>query len=285
MIKPHVRRALTLVLLAVVLGVTCTFLGRWQWNRHVARDEQIRLIEDNYTGAPVALDHVLASADEPLPADAEWRQATVTGRYDATATVLLRNRPIDGSAGYHVLVPFVIARGGQPGAVLVIDRGWVPQGRNGVDVSGVPTPPTGTVTVTVRLHPGEPSSARSAPPGQVQAISIGQVLEAGAATPAAGSPGAYRAYGEVASELPAATQALGTLPLPSTDPGSHLSYALQWWTFALGSLVGFTAMARRELREGTDAERDIRPAPKPERRRRSPSAEDEEDALIDSQLG
>jgi cytochrome oxidase assembly protein ShyY1 len=285
MIKPHVRRALTLLLLAVVLGVTCTFLGRWQWNRHVARDEQIRIVEDNYSGAPVALDHVLASPDLALPADAEWRQATVTGRYDANATVLLRNRPIDGEPGYHVLVPFVVAAGGRPGVVLVVDRGWVPLGKNGVDVTGVATPPTGTVALTVRLHPGEPASTRSAPPRQVQDIAIGQILAAGGMTTATGSPRAYQAYGDVASEAPAPAQALGTLPLPSTDPGSHLSYAFQWWTFALGSLVGFTAMARRELREGADVERSVERAPKPERRRRSPSAEDEEDALIDSQLG
>jgi cytochrome oxidase assembly protein ShyY1 len=55
MMKPRVRRAVSLLLLAVALSVTCTFLGRWQWNRHVARDAQIRLIEDNYSAAPVPL--------------------------------------------------------------------------------------------------------------------------------------------------------------------------------------------------------------------------------------
>jgi cytochrome oxidase assembly protein ShyY1 len=266
MMKPRVRRAVSLLLLAVALSVTCTFLGRWQWNRHVARDAQIRLIEDNYSAAPVPLAALVATPDRTLPADAAWRQVTVTGRYEADATVLLRNRPIGGMAGYHVLLPLVVADGGEPGAVLVVDRGWVPTGENGVDVTGVPTPPTGIVTVTVRLRPDEAASPRSAPVGQVQA---------------AGSPGAYRAYGEVAAEDPAPDHALGTLPAPSTDPGSHLSYAFQWWTFALGSLVGFTAMARRELQDGSAAG----PTVRPERRRRSPSAADEEDALVDSQLG
>ena len=279
--KPHVRRAVSLLLLAVALSVTCTFLGRWQWNRHVARDAQIRLIEDNYSAEPVQLAALAATPDRTLPADAAWRQVTVTGRYEADATVLLRNRPIGGMAGYHVLVPLVVAEGGERGAVLVVDRGWVPTGENGVDVTSAPAPPTGTVTVTVRLRPDEAASPRSAPAGQVQAISVAQVLAAGDAVPATGSPGAYRAYGEVAAEGPAPDHALGTLPAPSTDPGSHLSYAFQWWTFALGSLVGFTVMARRELQDGSAAG----PTVRPERRRRSPSAEDEEDALVDSQLG
>jgi len=281
MMTPHVRRAVSLLLLAVALSVTCTFLGRWQWNRHVARDAQIRLVEDNYSAAPVPLAALVATPGETLPGDAVWRQATVTGRYEAEATVLLRNRPIGGMAGYHVLVPLVVADGGEAGAVLVVDRGWVPTGENGTEVTHVPPPPAGLVSVTVRLRRDEAPSPRSAPAGQVQAISVAQVLEAGDAVPGADSPGAYRVYGEMAAEDPAPGHALGTLPPPSTDPGSHLSYAFQWWTFALGSLVGFAAMARRELVEGSDAG----PAVRPERRRRSPSAEDEEDALVDSQLG
>ena len=281
MMRPHVRRAVSLLLLALALGVTCTFLGRWQWNRHVARDAQIRLIEDNYSAEPVPLSALVAMPAELLPADAAWRQVTVRGHYEADATVLLRNRPIGGMAGYHVLVPLVVAGGGEPGAVLVVDRGWIPTGENGIDVTGIPSPPTGTVAVTVRLRRDEAASARSAPPGQVQVISVAQVLEAGAVVPATGSPGAYRIYGEMAAEDPAPENTLGTLPAPSTDPGSHLSYAFQWWTFALGSLVGFTAMARRELQDGSAAGPAVRPA----RRRRSPSAEDEEDALVDFQLG
>ncbi|MGV8978762.1 MAG: SURF1 family protein [Cellulomonas sp.] len=281
MMKPHVRRAASLLVLALALGATCTFLGRWQWNRHVVRDAEIRLIDDNYSAAPVPLATLVATSDQLLPPDATWRQVTVTGRYEADATALLRNRPIDSMAGYHVLVPLVVVGGGEPGAVLVVDRGWIPTGKNGVDAPDVAAPPTGIVTVTVRLRPDEASSPRSAPAGQVQAISIPQVLAAGGSLPAAGSPGAYRVYGEMAAEDPTAGSPLGALPAPSTDPGSHLSYAFQWWTFALGSLIGFTAMARRELQDGSDDGPPVRP----ERRRRSPSAEDEEDALVDAQLG
>ena len=182
MMKPHVRRAVSLLLLALALGVTCTFLGRWQWNRHVARDAQIRLIEDNYSAEPVPLSALVATPGVALPDDAMWRQVTVTGRYEANSTVLLRNRPIGGMAGYHVLVPLVVADGGEAGAVLVVDRGSVPTGENGSEVAAVPAPPAGTVTVTVRLRSEEAPSPRSAPPHQVQAISVDQVSALLAAT-------------------------------------------------------------------------------------------------------
>jgi cytochrome oxidase assembly protein ShyY1 len=269
-----------MVLLAVSLCVACTFLGRWQWHRHIARDAEIAVIEGSYDADPVPLDTLLASPDARLAGHDVWRPVTVVGHYDARATALLRNRPVDGP-GFHVLVPFMIdagATGSRQGApqVLVVDRGWVPMGDDGDRPTAVPAPPRGKVTIVVRLRAGEPPSDRGAPRGDVQAISVNQVLTAGGIHPS--EVRAFDAYGAAASERPAARHAIGLLPKPSVDPGSHLSYAFQWWTFAAGSLVGFSVLARRELVEQDATE------PAPARRPRRYSAEDAEDALIDSQL-
>lgn len=305
--NPAARRAVGLLVLAVVLAVACVFLGRWQWHRHVARDAAIRLVEQNYEAGPVPLAELLPEAGATLDPSDVWRQATVIGTYDADAAVLLRNRPVDGQPGFHVLVPLVQ----DDGTVLVVDRGWVAWDRDASGEVDVPQPPAGEVEVTVHLRPDEPASTREAPVGQVQAVNVAQVLAAGGVT----AP-SYAAYGGAVAEAPAAATTLGALPAPSTDPGSHLSYAFQWWTFAAGSLVAFTWLARRELLEGaapggsggpggpvepvgpaegpgtgTSAggatDRDPgRPAAQPGRaRRRRPSDEETEDALIDSQLG
>lgn len=291
-LSPHARRALGLVLLAVVLATACTFLGRWQWNRHVARDAAIRLVEDNYGSTPVPLTDLLPGTDATLDPGDVWRQVTVAGRYDADATVLLRNRPVNSEPGFHVLVPLVLTDAGASGdpVVLVVDRGWVAWDEDASGEVDVPAPPAGEVAVTVRMRLDEPASDRSAPAGQVQAIHVAQVLAAGDLDATS-----YRAYGAVVAEQPAAATALGRLPAPSTDPGSHLSYAFQWWTFALGALVGFSWMARRELLDGRAAEQaaeggeggvqrpDAAAVEPSARRRRRPSDEETEDALIDAQ--
>lgn len=283
--NPAARRAVGLVLLAVVVATACVFLGRWQWHRHVARDAAIRLVEQNYSADPVPLADLLPAPGAALDPGDVWRQATATGTYDADAAVLLRNRPVDSQPGFHVLVPLVLA----DGSVLVVDRGWVAWDDDASGEVSVPAPPAGEVTVTLHLRPDEPASTRSAPAGQVQAIHVAQVLDAGGVTAES-----YGAYGGVADERPAAATALGGLPAPSTDPGSHLSYAFQWWTFAVGGLVAFAWLARRELLEGVhepegdgpdDPDRPARPAPPAPPRRRRPSDEETEDALIDSQLG
>ncbi|MFS0704220.1 SURF1 family protein [Cellulomonas sp. 179-A 9B4 NHS] len=295
------RRALGLLALAVAVAVVCTLLGRWQWYRHVHRAEAIAVVEANYAAAPVDLADVVAAPDAPLPADDTWRAVTVSGRYLTDATVLLRNRPVNGTPAYHALVPLLVTDAapdgfGAPvdaGRVLVVDRGWVPTGDDGSVGVDVPAPPAGDVRVTVRLRPGEATSDRDAPAGQVQAIAPEQVLAAGGdAVPADAVP--YAAYGALVEELPAAAEALGPLAAPSTDPGSHLSYAFQWWVFALGGLVAFSVAARREWRDGaatpgaapgasptgTDPAASV-----PTRRRRAPGRDElDEDAEIDAQL-
>jgi len=256
-----------MVAVGVVLAVTCTLLGRWQWNRHVWRDAAIAVVQENYAADPVPLSTVLADPSD-VPADTdEWRRVRVAGHYLPDDTVLLRNRPVDGNPAYHVLVPFVVTdpapagagagaamqAPGRPaaGTLLVVDRGWVPTGQDASAAVTPPAPPAGTVTLTARLRPSEPESRRSAPPGQVQAIAVAQVLAA-AGDGLTGSPAYTGGYVAMTEESPAAGQALGALPPPSTDPGSHLSYAFQWWTFALGGLVAFSVAARRELRAGDD---------------------------------
>lgn len=274
------RRAALLVLVALAVAVTCTFLGRWQWHRHVTRDALIATVEANWAAPPVPLASLVPSADdEPAPAD-EWRSVAVTGEYLPGATVLLRNRPVDGTPAYHVLVPFRVSAG----TVLVVDRGWVPLGDDGQTVADVPAPPAGTVELVGRLRVPEPPSDRSAPAGQVQTIDVAQVLAAGGLD--AGTP-AYRWYAGAVSEAPAPATPLGTLPRPSTDPGPHLSYAFQWWVFGLGGLLAFSWMARRELADDAAA-RSAVPAPPapaaPRPRRRSGRDEEAEDALIDAQV-
>jgi cytochrome oxidase assembly protein ShyY1 len=273
--NPAARRAVGLVLVAVAVSVACVFLGRWQWHRHVARDAAIQLVKQNYAADAVPLADLLPAPGSVLDPDDVWRQVTVTGTYDADATVLLRNRPVDGQPGFHVLVPLDL----RDGSALVVDRGWVAWDDDASGEVSVPAPPEGEVTVTVHLRADEPASDRSAPAGQVQAIDVEQVLAAGGA-----QVESFGAYGAVVEENPAAPDRLGSLPEPSVDPGSHLSYAFQWWTFSVGSIAAFGWLARRELLEGAALADGTAPAPPPvPRRRRRPSDEDTEDALIDAQ--
>ena len=285
---PFLHRWFATIAVAVVVAAACAAAGVWQWNRHVDRSAAIALVEQNY-GAPAApLEELVTDPAVPLDADDVWRTAAVSGRY-LDAPVLLRNRPVGGQPGFHVLVPFLIEDGDLSGRVLVVDRGWVPTGEDGSGAVDIPSPPVGRVDLLARLRAAERPSARSAPAGQVQAIAPEQVRTA------AGVPGwepgaSLSTYGMVVKESGTAPAALGPLPVPSTHPGSHLSYAFQWWVFAVGALVGCVVLIMRESRREASEEagrgpdgRAAPPSAAPARARRRPTAEEEEDAILDAQ--
>lgn len=291
------RQWVILAVAAVVLAVLCLVAGRWQWDRSQSRNAEIDLVNANWAAPVVPADEILAGPGAVVPDDEIWQRVELEGEYVADATVLLRNRPVRGSGGYHVLVPFETQLSGQD-VVLIVDRGFVPLGTDGSSPDAVPAAPQGSVTVVASLRADEPPSDRDAPPAQVQAISTEQVLAAGPDGAAWAEGRTVGAYGSLRAERPAPDAALAALPKPSIDPGSHLSYAFQWCVFAIGAIGGYILLWRRErgaLRGETVSVGDLLLASdnltdadgvrarRPGRDRRG-TAEDDEDALIEAQL-
>ncbi|TNC17175.1 SURF1 family protein [Georgenia sp. 311] len=256
------RRWLGVAAIAVVVATACVLLGRWQLDRHETRAAANDLVTTNYDLNTAPLADV---ADGAVPADAVWRSVALEGSY-VGEQVTVRNRPVDGNAAARVLALLRTDDGG----LVVVDRGWLPLG----DGAPVPPPyPADEVDLVGRVRQAESPDARTAPEGQVYSIDPATVAAA------AGVEGADLLDGYVmaTSEDGAAPAGLHAFPRPGTTPGSHLSYAFQWWVFAVGTLVGFVVLARREAAEGSAPAQPARPS-----RRRTDA--DEEDALIEAQL-
>ena len=307
------RRLASVLLIGLVVAAGCVLAGRWQWGRFVTRSDAARVVERNYDAPAVPLATLLPTTESAATDAVLWHPATVTGHYETARTVLLRNRPVLGQAGFQVLVPFVVdgpAEKPDPATplVLIVDRGWVATDSAGGSPASVPPPPPGAVRVVVRLRAEEPSLVGTAPYGQTYRIARSDLLAGwGSAGPAAAaawtSAEIYAAYGILASEDPAPTTPLVPIPAPDTSTGPHLSYAFQWWVFATGALIGAGLLARREVLDARlprPATADgAGPSPRPPaptggtegtparatpRRSRRPSAEEEEDALVEAQL-
>lgn len=275
------------LLLAAIFAAGCLLLGRWQMDRRAETLAEINRVTSNYSAAPLAFAEA-ADQFSALDADKEWTQVELKGRYDVAGERVVRNRPLNGQPGYEVVVPFKL----DTGQTVVVDRGWLPIGNNTPGrPDSVPAPPSGDVTVIVRLKPGEPALQRGAPEGQLASID----LPAYAAQ--LGYPVLTGAYGQLASETPAAAAMPYPFPKPSVDEGTHLSYSLQWFAFGVLMFVGFGYAARQQARnaaiDAEDAAADgesapeyamaaarRRPAP---RKRKNATAEEEEDAILDAQ--
>ena len=260
------RRVVATLGVAAMVAAACGLLGLWQWHRHVERSAAVAVLETWTDAAPVPVADALTGTG-PVPDGQVWRRVLATGHYLPDAQVLLRNRPVDGQVGFHVLAPFAIDTGALAGQVLLVDRGWLDAAETASVTPTVPAPPDGRVEPVAQLRQAESASGRDAPAGQVQAIAI-EEARAAATVPWTGT--ALDAYAQATTENGAAPAGLGPLARPSTDLGPHLSYAFQWWVFAIGALVGAVILLRREEN------------PHPVPRRRS-TAEQEEDALLDAQ--
>lgn len=259
------RRWLTILLVAILVAAVCVMLGRWQWNRHESRAAANNLVTTNYDAPPVALD-TLVEVPGSVPAGTVWLPVEVTGQF-VGEQLTLRNRPVEGSDSTRVLAVLEVTTD-DGGALVVVDRGWL-AGESTV----APAYPQGQVPVTGRLRQAEPVDTRSAPAGQVFRIDPATVLAA--ADVQADLP---VLDGYLLAEVPPASATgaeLQQFPRPATDPGSHLSYAFQWWVFAAGALVGTGILARREAA-------DLAGSPAPAKRRSTDA--DAEDAIVDAQL-
>ena len=224
--------------MALVFAIACVALGNWQMNRRNAVVENINKIQQNYSGTVVDYADVATDFDTLDPAK-EWTQVRLKGTYQTADERVVRNRPLNGTAGYEVLVPLTL----ENGDTVIIDRGWLPIGNK---VSGhpdiIPQPEPGVVTVVARLKPAEPQLNRGAPEGQLASIQLN------AYSAQLHYPIKTGAYGQLASETPAAASNPVPFPAPSIDEGSHLSYALQWIAFGILAFVGFGYAARMQRR-------------------------------------
>ncbi len=255
---------------ALLVAAGCATAGLWQWHRHQARSAAVAVLEENRDAAPLPLERLLRQG-AAVEEDQVWHAVTATGHYVPGSTVLLRNRPVGGAQGFHALAGFLVDEGALAGTVLVVDRGWIPTAADGASPRSVPELPDGTVELLARLRVEEGANDRTAPPGQVQVINA-ETVRLAASVP--WEEPTLLAYATVIGENGEPT-GLGALEEPSTDLGSHLSYAFQWSVFAIGAVVGAVILLRREAADGATST--------PPRRRRRPSAEDEEDALLDAQ--
>jgi cytochrome oxidase assembly protein ShyY1 len=235
------RRWLGALAVALAFAVAAFFLGRWQWHRYEAKSARAERIHAHYDAPARPLADVLGAS--PLPLGEEWTRTTAAGRYAADQTLLVRNRPLEGTYGYEVVVPLVTDHG-----TLLVDRGWVPNAKTAETLPDYPAAPSGEVTVTGWLRPTEPSLDRTTKHGQLASIST-----ADASTqldrPLLGGYAILQAERLADGSTPARPT---PLEAPDTDLGPHQAYAFQWWAAMIGVFVLVFLGARREYLDGLE---------------------------------
>ncbi|HZI30225.1 MAG TPA: SURF1 family protein [Gemmatimonadaceae bacterium] len=224
----------TLFSLAVSLG--CIRLGFWQLERLRARRAQNAQVLARLAEAPVPLEHL------PRNSTVRFRRVTTTGTYDFANEFVVTTRTRNGAPGVHIITP--LRRTGTDTAFLV-NRGWAytPDG------------------MTVDLNVFREDSA---------GIIDGFVEDFSIASGAVSTPSVERAVrrldrDSISARLPYPLAAVvliqqkdsgeftavdrGTpvrVQPPRLDEGSHRSYAIQWFGFAVVGIAGSLVVLQRD---------------------------------------
>ncbi len=168
---------------------------------------------------------------------------TVVGQLDAEHQFLLDNRTHDGRAGYEVLTPL-----DRPdGRIALVDRGWVPFSGSRQTLPDVTLPSRGQVKVTGRADElpsgglaigraaptvgGEWPKVTSYPTMKELSAALGRPLEPRIVLLDAREPDGY-----VRDWQP-----------PGMQPIRHWSYAIQWWAFAVVTLIFWAVVSRTKV--------------------------------------
>ncbi|MDT4937390.1 MAG: hypothetical protein QOG80_1061 [Pseudonocardiales bacterium] len=243
----------------VLIAGVCVLLGTWQIARlgqKVTANDDLRR---NAHAAAVPVSAVLplvGNRKAPKTHAIQFRSVTATGTFDVAHQTLARLRTVNGDTGDYVVTPLRTS-----GGVLLVARGFV----TSTTVTSPPAPPSGQVTVTARVEPGDTrhDDAGQLPGHQVESINPPEQA-ARLGTPV------YNGYAELLDGQPG----VGTMtPIPAPDLSNpaggavepqHVAYIIQWYLFAALALAAPLAMARSETKHRDERDFDevaAEPAP------------------------
>ena len=203
------RRDITLAIIAGLIAALCISAGVWQLGRLEQRRARNAVLKARLALPPLEVRPGLG-ADS-----ARWRRVVATGVYDFSAERTWPGRSFEGTPGVALITPLRLT----DGSAVLVDRGWVysPDAFH-VDHNTYREPATATVTGIALVPPrgrGDVDVAGFLP----------FVIQVVGRDPASGLPRRW--------------------PAPVFDNGPHLSYAIQWFSFALIALVGTAVLIRK----------------------------------------
>lgn len=212
-------RDLAGAILALSLAALFIRLGCWQVHRLQERRARNAQIAAGRALPPVALP--MAHLD---PAAVRDRRATALGVYDYPYERVWAGRTYQGAPGVALLTPLRLA----DGSAVFVDRGWVPSAdARHINAAHYHEEDSAAIAGLVLPAPRDrgdvdPARLRDSLPYPVLPIVI-QLDDTAAAHPAG----------------------MARWRTPPLDNGPHLSYAIQWFSFAGITVVGTLALLRK----------------------------------------
>jgi surfeit locus 1 family protein len=227
--------------LTVIAAAVCVRLGIWQLDRLGQRLARNAIVSAR-GAAPVLRMADLRGQDTSVT---HWRHVRVDGVADYARELVHATRTQNGSPGVHLLTPVRPLDGSWGDTAILVLRGYLyaPDGRT-VDFARAREADTLRLETLVTAFPpikagqarmqSSPRAMRLLNPDTI-AVLIGRPV----------APFILLALGDtIMTDITRPSR----VPPPALNEGPHLSYALQWFSFATVFVIGFAVFARQRRR-------------------------------------
>ncbi|MBP7960342.1 MAG: SURF1 family protein [Caldilineaceae bacterium] len=225
------RQLWWVTLLVLALMVFFVRMGLWQLDRMQEKQAYNALVVERYRLPVLTLPGDVAGL---TPDELAYRQVTVSGTYAYADQMRIRGQFVDGELGQRLITPLVLA----DGSAVLVDRGWVPyENLPPADVARFDEGPQATVLGTLR--PAEPLPAGITPETSGSIPPEWTQMDVAAMDGYVG-PALFPLFihQEAEPDRPFDALPLREEATIEMSAGTHLSYAVQWFSFAL--LAGFS---------------------------------------------
>lgn len=272
---------ITAVLVVLFTYTAFTVLAPWQLGKNSRTQATNHRLEQAFHADAVDITSLLPTGTTTIAEDNEWKRVTITGTFDNSGTLILRNRPVNSQPAYQILTPITL----DDGRSIVINRGYVTP-VNGAALPAIPSAPSGRTTIEAFLRLDESAPADTTTgfaDGYRQITSINtawiakedpevQLITGYAqsvdAIPSSSAPSGSETDGSSASAGTSATAGssassgtsgaaggsatattITAIPLPQLSSGPYLSYGIQWIAFGILAPIGLGYFVFAEIRE------------------------------------
>jgi len=222
-----------LIVLSMVLFVR---LGFWQLDRLEQKRTYNATMAERWRQDPFDLNA------EQLPQsldNLEFRRITADGYFDYASQIILKSQIYYDAPGIALVTPFVFA----DGRAVLVARGWVPADQASPQAIAQLEEPAGAPVIgLIKPSQAPPNGQPSTPPATPQSewfrIDI----------PAIQAQMPYALEPAWIQQLPETGRPIDKLPIReepmALDEGNHMSYAVQWFSFALIAGFGYIMFVR-----------------------------------------
>lgn len=222
------------VTLAIQIAFASLFvrLGVWQLSRLSERRSFNSKVVERLREAPQPL--AALSQDTAL---GHYRQIAVSGTFDFDREVVLAGRSHNGSPGVNLLTPL---RTGAGDSAVLVNRGWAysPDAAT-LDGTRWREPPAASISGYAETYVGADPRPQGGDGRRVRS------LDRAAIERVVGLPLAPYILVQTSAPTLRPDSVPVRLKLPVLDEGPHRNYALQWFAFAIITVVGGVALMIR----------------------------------------